>query len=308
MAALIRAAMDGAGPLRPEAPPLPPELDALVYTPSAETVNAGATGPRMPAIRAALFDIYGTLFCSAAGDIASGADEYGTAENLDPLAALFNRTGAELRAYFRAAVEKRHRESPHPYPEVRVEEIWTAFLEEAGASATFTGDGEELALRYELAVNPVYPMPGVLETLRALKRRGCILGIISNAQFFTPLLFDAFFGAGPGELGFDPDLLIYSFEAGEAKPSAALFAGAVERLGERGISPESCVYTGNDMLNDIYAAAGAGFKTLLFAGDRRSLRLRGFPREGGPGSGGPPTGIIRNLTDITGILGEKAGS
>jgi putative hydrolase of the HAD superfamily len=295
--------------MEPEVPPLPPELDALVYP------GAGPFEPSA-AIRAALFDVYGTLFCSAAGDIAAAGPGSGTTEHLDPLAAVFKRTGAELRAYFYSAVEKRRRASPSPYPEVRVEEIWAAFLAETGDSADFTGDEEELALRYELAVNPVYPMPGALETLRTLKRRGYILGIISNAQFFTPLLFDAFFGAGPEELGFEPELLIYSFEAGEAKPAPALFGRAADRLGKRGIAPEACVYIGNDMLNDIDGAAGAGFKTLLFAGDRRSLRLRGYPRRkisggdsySGGGSGQkPPTGIIRSLADIAGILGGRAG-
>jgi putative hydrolase of the HAD superfamily len=283
--------------MQPEVPPLPPELDALVY-PGAGPFEAAA-------VRAALFDVYGTLFCSAAGDIDAGSGS-GAAEKLDSLAALFKRTGTELQTYFRGAVKERHRASPSPYPEVRVEEIWTAFLEETGGSAEFTGDGEELALRYELTVNPVYPMPGALETLRALKRSGHVLGIISNAQFFTPLLFDAFFGAGPEELGFEPDLLIYSFEAGEAKPAPALFAGAAKCLGQKGIAPEACVYIGNDMLNDMYGAAGAGFKTLLFAGDRRSLRLRGhFPQK--TSGKEPPTGIIRSLTDTVRILGGGGG-
>jgi putative hydrolase of the HAD superfamily len=294
--------------MEPEIPPLPPELDVLVYP------GAGPFEPALP-IRAALFDIYGTLFCSAAGDIAAGPGS-GTAENLGPLAAAFKRTGPELQAYFRSAVEKRHRASPSPYPEIRVEEIWAAFLEEAGDSADFTGDGEELALRYELAVNPVYPMPGAQEILQVLKRAGYILGIISNAQFFTPLLFDAFFGAGPEALGFEPELLIYSFEAGEAKPAPALFGRAAHCLGGRGIAPEACVYIGNDMLNDMCGAAGAGFKTLLFAGDRRSLRLHGYPlRKISSGDSGfregsgenPPTGIIRSLADIAGILGGRAG-
>ena len=309
LAALIRGA---AVPMEPEVPPLPPELDALVYS------GAGSFEPAV-SVRAVLFDIYGTLFCSAAGDIASGAatgPEPGTAENLNSLAAVFKRTGPELQAYFRNAAKKRHRASPYPYPEIRVEEIWAAFLEEAGDSADFAGDGEELALRYELAVNPVYPMPGAPEILQVLKRAGYILGIISNAQFFTPLLFDAFFGSGPEALGFEPELLIYSFEAVEAKPAPALFGRAADCLGERGIAPEACVYVGNDMLNDMYGAAGAGFKTLLFAGDRRSLRRRGYPlrkissRDSGFGGGSgenPPTGVIRSLADIAGILGGRAG-
>jgi len=40
------------------------------------------------------------------------------------------------------------------------------------------------------------------------------------------------------------------------------------------ISAHSVLYIGNDMLNDIYPAKKAGFRTALFAGDARSLRLR----------------------------------
>ncbi len=41
-----------------------------------------------------------------------------------------------------------------------------------------------------------------------------------------------------------------------------------------GIAPQEALYVGNDMLNDIYCAQKTGFKTALFAGDVRSLRLR----------------------------------
>ena len=138
-------------------------------------------------------------------------------------------------------------------------------------------------------------MPGAEETLGILRDRGIRLGLISNAQFFTPLLFEAFFGGTPEALGFDPELLIYSFELGEGKPSPALFAPAVRRLLALGIKPENALYVGNDMLNDIFAAARAGFKTALFAGDRRSLRLReGDSRL----QGVRPDRVIRELRDV----------
>jgi putative hydrolase of the HAD superfamily len=34
------------------------------------------------------------------------------------------------------------------------------------------------------------------------------------------------------------------------------------------------LYVGNDMLHDVLPAAAMGFRTALFAGDRRSLRRR----------------------------------
>jgi putative hydrolase of the HAD superfamily len=57
------------------------------------------------------------------------------------------------------------------------------------------------------------------------------------------------------------------------------------------------------MLNDIFAASRAGFRTALFAGDRRSLRLRdGDSRVAGVS----PDRVIRELKDVIPLL--DAGS
>jgi putative hydrolase of the HAD superfamily len=132
----------------------------------------------------------------------------------------------------------------------------------------------EFALRYECLVNPVYPMPSLGFVLEDVQNAGLSMGIVSNAQFFTPLLFEAFLGKGIKELGFAEELCVFSFLVGEAKPSARLFEIPRDILLDRGIDPESILYVGNDMLNDILCAKDAGFRTALFAGDSRSLRLR----------------------------------
>jgi putative hydrolase of the HAD superfamily len=138
-------------------------------------------------------------------------------------------------------------------------------------------------------------MPGVEETIRRLAGASVVLGIVSNAQFYTPLLFNAFFFNDPAALGFDPALLIYSFEAGEAKPAPGLFRRAADRLAELGLEPGRCCYVGNDMLKDIYGAASAGFKTVLFAGDGRSLRLRAEEEQV---RGLRPSRVIRRLAEL----------
>ncbi|GHT78050.1 hypothetical protein FACS1894130_03980 [Spirochaetia bacterium] len=63
-----------------------------------------------------------------------------------------------------------------------------------------------------------------------------------------------------------------------------------------GLAPPGLV--GNDMLNDTVPAAG--FKTLLFAGDGRSLRLR---QDNPLTEDVRPTAVIRRLADIPGICG-----
>jgi putative hydrolase of the HAD superfamily len=129
------------------------------------------------------------------------------------------------------------------------------------------------ALAFELIVNPVFPMPGLLNLVQQAREK-CCLGIISNAQFFTPMLLEKFLTASLEKSGFDPDLLIFSYQTNYAKPSEHLFRLAADRLEKRGISPSETLYLGNDMLNDILPAQKSGFKTALFAGDKRSLRLR----------------------------------
>ena len=100
------------------------------------------------------------------------------------------------------------------------------------------------------------------------------MGIISNAQFFTPYLFNWFLDSSPGDLGFKSDLIFYSYKSGHAKPSPVMFDAAAKNIMNMDISLHSVLYIGNDMLNDIYPAKMVGFKTALFAGDARSLRLR----------------------------------
>jgi hypothetical protein len=123
-------------------------------------------------------------------------------------------------------------------------------------------------------LNPVYPMPNLEQILSACRQSDVLTGIISNAQFFTPYLFHWFFDSSPEDLGFNRDLIFYSYKTGFAKPSPVMFERAAENLKHMDIFANSALYIGNDMLNDIFPAQKTGFKTALFAGDARSLRLR----------------------------------
>jgi len=78
-------------------------------------------------------------------------------------------------------------------------------------------------------------MPVLRGVLRGLHRQGLLLGILSNAQFYTPLLFECFLGAGAREMGFREELILYSCELGLAKPSSRLFEIARERLAAAGV-------------------------------------------------------------------------
>jgi putative hydrolase of the HAD superfamily len=131
-----------------------------------------------------------------------------------------------------------------------------------------------LAIEYECRVNPVWPVPGATDALMTLRDRRLRLGIVSNAQFFTPLAIEALFGATPAGLGLEPALTAWSYQVGEAKPSPRPFLKPIERLTAEGYRPDQIAFVGNDRLNDLLPAHELGLRPILFAGDLRSLRLR----------------------------------
>lgn len=242
---------------------------------------------------AVLFDIYGTLFISGSGDIGTIAKENPAAVfsrifeqcGINPCGEQTSRQmGEEAHTLFYRIIEKEHKDGRSQgvdYPEVDIIEVWEQLLLLLHEGGHICGLKKlhdisfVCAIEYETAVNPVWPMPHALEIIQSLNNRGIHLGLISNAQIFTPLLFNVFFGDSSEGLGFNPSLCFFSFKDRTAKPSLKLFQSAQRELTNRwGIDPSKVLYVGNDMLNDIYPASRIGFKTALFAGDQRSLRLR----------------------------------
>jgi putative hydrolase of the HAD superfamily len=221
-----------------------------------------------------LCDLYGTLFISGSGDINAASCNTGALAALQDLLGEYDLPGTAMQMMerLRAAVLKIHAQARRQgvvYPEVRIDLIWQSLLPFKDPVRI-----RHFATAFELILNPVWPMPHTHALIRACRNAGIILGIISNAQFFTLDLFPWFFRLPADQLGFDPRLMFFSFEHGEAKPSMKMFRLALGRLGQMGITPRQTAYIGNDLRNDILPAAEAGFQTILFAGDRRSLRLR----------------------------------
>ena len=245
-------------------------LHFLEPIPSATPSGGRLSGP----IQAFLFDIYGTLFISGCGDI-------GVAEASTPITSALTEvlrnfhiktSPPDLTRRLHRKIRDEHRRKQadgFAFPEIDIISIWQAIL-----GWTDERRVRAFALAYEWAVNPCYPMPGLDHILRVLRGRGLPLGLVSNAQFYTPLLFEWFLGAPPQALGFDEALTVYSYRCGEAKPARTLFSRCATNLCKKGLPPASVVYVGNDMRNDIRPATEMGWQTVLFAGDRRSLRLR----------------------------------
>lgn len=240
----------------------------------------------IPNIKALVFDVYGTLFISGSGDISLAEKNSANAKMIQA----FVQSGFELtvpnpdiESKFYQAIKDSHQYSKEygtDFPEVDLQEIWSDVIMELFQEGALTGTWDiaqlcEMATRYECSVNPIYPMPDLGKFFHSLPRDLAPHGIVSNAQFFTPFLFDAFLETPITGLGFEKKACFWSYLERKAKPSVSLFEDCAKYYKTiHDLEPENLLFVGNDCLNDIYAAQQAGWKTCLFAGDQRSLRLR----------------------------------
>ena len=235
--------------------------------------------------QAVIFDVYGTLISSGAGDISLAQP----AAQSDLIRRLLRNAGLKLAnaptnyaAQFNQEIQRRHQESRRQgidFPEVDILEVWSALIRRWTRQNSINPPDlfqiRRLAVEYECAVNPVWSNKGCRGIIDHCRRAGLRLGIVSNAQFYTPLMLEALLGKTPSALGFDPALQLWSYLEKRAKPDPALCETIARHLQSQfRIQQNETIFIGNDMLKDIWPAQQAGFRGVLFAGDRRSLRLR----------------------------------
>ena len=268
-------------------------------------------------IKAVLFDIYGTLLISSSGDIDL------TEMSDKNLKQAFNAAGIHIvdggedpviniLKDFEYTIHICHEASKMnkvPFPEIDILSIWKIVLIHARRKGlvNFSEDADIVLSTcvFEFLSNKVYPMPGLKDTVRALRRKDLPLGIVSNAQFYTPVLMNYFLNDKISfkerVKGFDRELTVFSYKFGKSKPDHTLYEELIPTLKWKfGIIPPEVLFVGNDMLKDIYASAQAGFKTVLFAGDKRSLRMREDDKRT---AGFEPDHVVTELKQILEIVG-----
>ncbi len=244
--------------------------------------------------KAFIFDIYGTLLISSSGDVdeadpsALNINEAFKACNIkhtdsgnsinranEFISCIYN----EIKMYHKKKIEE-----GYPFPEVIIEEIFENVLDTFMKDKKLIGITnkemiKKLVFIFELSSNKVWPMPRMKDIIHKINKTGKPLGIVSNAQFYTPLIVNHFLNNTYEDTEqikpFDDILIQYSYKSKKGKPDTSIFKQILNTLKKQyNIDPEETVYIGNDMLKDIYTANECNMDTVLFAGDKRSLRLR----------------------------------
>ncbi|MDD5699014.1 MAG: HAD family hydrolase [Victivallaceae bacterium] len=243
-------------------------------------------------LKCVIFDIYGTLLISSSGDIdklrlsPSYILESFSKCGIKIISPSPDKTAEDIIIKYKQTINElqgSENRNNCGHPEIDIREVWRRLIQELYREKLidkpWIREVELLAVHFEILSNPVYPMPSMKETILRLHERRIPLGIISNAQFYTPVIMNYFL---TGEVGgretidyFDPDLTVFSYREKLGKPELVLFEKVLDRCQTKyGLQNHEILYVGNDMLKDIYPAQQLRMRTALFAGDARSLRLR----------------------------------
>ena len=186
--------------------------------------------------------------------------------------------------------------SPNRY----VAPIRTA-LGDAGVPAAVLED--VCALRLEYVRRSLVPRPGAVETLRELRRRGLLVGLITVCTEDVEHLWPESEFAGL----FDAE--VFSSSLGIAKPDPRIYLHCAEELG---VEPGEAVFVG-DGANDELAGALAGrHACAAHPPARRTAVVAGSPDVGWSprhvdprGSGGARTVLIATTNELPGYVIEE---
>ena len=185
-------------------------------------------------------------------------------------------TGQELHRAFREAMVAREAKAGQSYecfPDIPFELVMADLFRARGIEERANALGFQAAQLFRIcSLDYIRLYPGALDALALLRKRGCRLWLLSNAQrAFTAYELELL------GLGEQLDGIRISSDYRCRKPDVRFFRALLE---EEKLDPARCLMIGNDLLTDIGGAAAAGLDSLymhtgLTPPDQRPARSDG---------------------------------
>jgi FMN phosphatase YigB (HAD superfamily) len=297
--------------------PAPPEV---------ERPRAKPHLTRLRGVRVVTWSIYGTLLAISGGELyLEHPNKFVMDVALDKTIQEFKMWGSMSRKpgqpadylaqiYGKLLLEQRSLASgSERYPEVQVDRLWEAFIKkllqkdyafDAGFYGSLNEFSRKVGYFFHASLQGTACYPDSADALKLVKEAGLLQGLLSDAQYFTPLQLERAFGKQAPELKLDdvidPELRSYSYEVRSRKPSERLFRYLVSLLAQRGISADQVLHIGSRIAQDVVPARRVGMKAGLFAGDRASLQAT--PEQLKEPASRPDV-LLTKLTQIADVVG-----
>jgi len=211
-------------------------------------------------IRAAIFDVYGTLLEVSAPPKNADVLWAKLFENMLGTPATLSRMEfSRLSSHVIARCHTEAKARGIPWPEIN----WPGVVMEVipALARLPARKREDFILRQMQIGRTLQLADHAADCLHRLNENGVILGIASNSQAYTLReVTEALRGTGLNLSIFDPDLCFWSFENGFSKPDPHVSRILTARLEARGIKPAETLMVGDRLDNDIEPARAFGWQ------------------------------------------------
>ena len=265
------------------------------------SANAKPTLKPVPGIKAVLWNLYGTLLRITDGNLMLlHFKEIRMQVALEKTIAEFNmwnsmtrRPGAPweyMLQKYKGVLEEMEMVGANQgnFPQPNAVKVWRRLLglleqKEYEYDTIFYGDMDELAEKvayfFQSCLQGIEASPNAVQALKTVSDAGLTQGLLTDGQSFTLLqalrAFSAQDKLPPLNSLFDPACLAISYQLGIRKPSASLYHHCVQQLGAKGINPKEILYVSNQLQGDLAIAKQFGVRTVLYAGDKTTLKATG---------------------------------
>ena len=211
----------------------------------------------MPALRAVIFDCYGTLI-----DVLTNEAKEAIFSHLSLYLRYYgiNIDPASLKTLFYSEKEQYMNTNQERYPEFDISAVFTSILQMRGQNNPFLVESCCKLFRL-VSRDRLQLFSDSLPVLKELRKRGYPMAMASNAQ-------DVFFYAETEMLGIRQffSYFVVSSHWGFRKPDPRIFSLACSLLNT---PPEEAVYIGDDTAVDVKGARQIGMKTVLIDREKR---------------------------------------
>lgn len=201
--------------------------------------NSGSTGMKT---RAVIFDLFGTL-----------VRQFPLEKFKTSLCKMSAAVGLDYQTFFDAWTGQTNiRRHTGSFPSFREEIAW--ICEQNNISPSEEGLTTAIQARYDFTRSILLPRSDAVSTLKALRSKGLLTGLISDCSKEVPELWS--------ETPFHGllDVTIFSCSVGMKKPDPAIFHLACDRLE---VATNECFYIGDGFSNELSGARTCGMRSFL---------------------------------------------
>lgn len=301
----------------------------LLWPAAPQTVPAKATPYIAPltGIKAVTWNVYGTLLTISDGQLLLQHPQAirmqvameKTIHEFNMWSSMTRRPGEPWEYFlpkYQAAIEDAKLTSGCPkgdFPEVNAAQVWRKLIDflaekdysyDEGRYGDWDEFSEKVAFFFQLCLQGCQGATSALSVVTDVAAAGLKQGLLADTQPYTlAQLLQGFEQQGrlpPLADLFAPGCLIQTHERGVRKPSVSLYQHSREQFAELNVEPEQVLYVSSRLTDDLALAKQQGFRTVLFAGDKLSLKASAAECKN---SAIKPDRLMTKLDQIRNILG-----